>query len=227
MKKFYKKTGRRVRVDGKTPVGFDKKKLECFNCHNTSHFASECTAKGTHDGKKKRDSFYQHQEAWKQEKNQMGLLTMDDGIGPQEPEPSVTDDKSSEYSTCQSNDNAGSIETSFEHSIDPESEILRVPPEMYVSTPITTNEKGVSASKSKEVEPSCVSHIKTPKQPIKDQEELECYDEKRTRGRSKEAEVKKQRVCNTGNMMVKPVWTNTNRINHANQFVPRPVQLNT
>ncbi|GJU13105.1 ribonuclease H-like domain-containing protein [Tanacetum coccineum] len=63
MKKFYKKTGRRVRVDGKAPVGFDKKKLECFNCHNTGHFARDCTAKGTHDGKKKRDSFYQHQEA--------------------------------------------------------------------------------------------------------------------------------------------------------------------
>ncbi|GJY82267.1 hypothetical protein Tco_0495643, partial [Tanacetum coccineum] len=80
MKKFYKKTGRRVRVDGKAPVGFDKKKLECFNCHNTSDFAMDCTAKGTHDGKKKRDSFYQHQEAGKQEKNQMGLLTIDDGI---------------------------------------------------------------------------------------------------------------------------------------------------
>ncbi|GKE29958.1 hypothetical protein Tco_1445342, partial [Tanacetum coccineum] len=35
MKKFYEKIGRRVRVDGKVPVGFDKKKLECFNCHNT------------------------------------------------------------------------------------------------------------------------------------------------------------------------------------------------
>ncbi|GJT79614.1 hypothetical protein Tco_1053956 [Tanacetum coccineum] len=34
----------------------------------------------THDGKKRRESFYQHQEAGKQEKNQMGLLTMDDGI---------------------------------------------------------------------------------------------------------------------------------------------------
>ncbi|GJT63467.1 ribonuclease H-like domain-containing protein [Tanacetum coccineum] len=80
MNKFYKKTGRRVRVDGKTIVGFDKKKLECFNYHNTGHFARECTAKRTHDRKKKRDSFYQHQEAGKQEKNQMGLLTMDDGI---------------------------------------------------------------------------------------------------------------------------------------------------
>ncbi|GKC79207.1 hypothetical protein Tco_1129981 [Tanacetum coccineum] len=181
---------------------------------------------------------------------------------PQEPEPSVSDDRSSEYSTCQSNDSAGSIGTSSENSVDLESEISRVPSEVYVSTPITTNKKGVSALKSKEVEPSCVSHIKSPRQPIKDQEtpkvnrknwnammerELgkgysfikkkcfvcgslshlikDCdYYEKKM---AKEAEVKKQRVCNTGNMMAKPVWTNTNKINHSNQFVPRPVQLNT
>ncbi|GKE25501.1 ribonuclease H-like domain-containing protein [Tanacetum coccineum] len=51
MKKFYKKIRRRVRADRKAPVGFDKEKLECFNCHNTGHFTRECTAKGTHDGK--------------------------------------------------------------------------------------------------------------------------------------------------------------------------------
>ncbi|GKG48550.1 hypothetical protein Tco_0512697, partial [Tanacetum coccineum] len=50
------------------------------NCHNTGHFARECTAKGTNDGKKKRDSVYQDQAAGKQEKNQMGLLTIDDGV---------------------------------------------------------------------------------------------------------------------------------------------------
>ncbi|GKE99673.1 ribonuclease H-like domain-containing protein [Tanacetum coccineum] len=63
MKKFYKKTRRRVRIDGNKPVGFDKKKLEYFKCHNTGHFARECPSKGTNDGKK-RDC----------------LLTMDDGV---------------------------------------------------------------------------------------------------------------------------------------------------
>ncbi|GJS99319.1 ribonuclease H-like domain-containing protein [Tanacetum coccineum] len=79
MKKFYKKTGRRVRIDGNKPVGFDKKKLECFKCHNTGHFARECTSKGINDGKK-RDSFYQDQGAGKKEQNQNCLLTMDDGV---------------------------------------------------------------------------------------------------------------------------------------------------
>ncbi|GJR11934.1 putative ribonuclease H-like domain-containing protein [Tanacetum coccineum] len=40
----------------------------------------ECTAKGTNDGKKKRDLFYQHQKLGSNEKRPMGLLTMDDGI---------------------------------------------------------------------------------------------------------------------------------------------------
>ncbi|GKE31403.1 hypothetical protein Tco_1450725, partial [Tanacetum coccineum] len=43
---------------------------------------------------------------------------------------------------------------------------------------------------------------------------------------AREAEIKKQRVFNTGNGVAKPLWNNANRVNHANHFVPRPVQLN-
>ncbi|GKG03721.1 hypothetical protein Tco_0311357, partial [Tanacetum coccineum] len=41
---------------------------------------------------------------------------------------------------------------------------------------------------------------------------------------AREAEVK--RVVNTSNGVAKPVWTNANRINHSNKFVPRSIQLN-
>ncbi|GJS94560.1 hypothetical protein Tco_0801528 [Tanacetum coccineum] len=43
---------------------------------------------------------------------------------------------------------------------------------------------------------------------------------------AREAELKKQRVFNTGKGVAKLVWNNANRVNHANHFVPRPVQLN-
>ncbi|GJW50062.1 ribonuclease H-like domain-containing protein [Tanacetum coccineum] len=70
MKKFVtKRFGRRVRIDGNKPVGLGKKKLECFKCHNTVHFARECPSKETNDGKK-RDSFYQDQGTGKKEQNQ-------------------------------------------------------------------------------------------------------------------------------------------------------------
>ncbi|GJR73969.1 putative ribonuclease H-like domain-containing protein [Tanacetum coccineum] len=57
MKKFYKKTGRKLQFDAKEPVGFDKTKVECYNCHKTGHFARECRFKGTQDNRRR--------DAWK------------------------------------------------------------------------------------------------------------------------------------------------------------------
>ncbi|GJZ56157.1 ribonuclease H-like domain-containing protein, partial [Tanacetum coccineum] len=53
MKKFYKKTGRKLQFDTKEPVGFDKTKVECYNCHKTGHFARECRMKGTQENRRR------------------------------------------------------------------------------------------------------------------------------------------------------------------------------
>ncbi|GJZ60288.1 ribonuclease H-like domain-containing protein [Tanacetum coccineum] len=53
MKKFYKKTGRKLQFDAKEPVGFDKIIVECYNCHKTGHFARECRSKGNQDSRRR------------------------------------------------------------------------------------------------------------------------------------------------------------------------------
>ncbi|GJZ91640.1 ribonuclease H-like domain-containing protein [Tanacetum coccineum] len=53
IKKFYKKTGRRLHFDAKEPVGFDKSKLECYNCHKKGHFAKECRSKGNQESRRR------------------------------------------------------------------------------------------------------------------------------------------------------------------------------
>ncbi|GJR17810.1 ribonuclease H-like domain-containing protein [Tanacetum coccineum] len=44
VKRFLKKTGRNLNFNGKETVGFDKTKVECYNCHKRGHFARECRA---------------------------------------------------------------------------------------------------------------------------------------------------------------------------------------
>ncbi|GJU29075.1 ribonuclease H-like domain-containing protein [Tanacetum coccineum] len=44
VKRFLKKTRRNLNFNGKETIGFDKTKVECYNCHRRGHFARECRA---------------------------------------------------------------------------------------------------------------------------------------------------------------------------------------
>ncbi|GJZ70789.1 ribonuclease H-like domain-containing protein [Tanacetum coccineum] len=52
-RRFLKNTGRRLTVNSNENIGFDKSKVECYNCHKKGHFARECRSLRNQDYKNK------------------------------------------------------------------------------------------------------------------------------------------------------------------------------
>nr|GEW52015.1 hypothetical protein [Tanacetum cinerariifolium] len=74
--RFWKKTGKKITIQGTHVAGFDKSKVESFTCHKIGHFARECRAPRSQD-RGRRESYKQGS---KEEESALKALMAIDGI---------------------------------------------------------------------------------------------------------------------------------------------------
>ncbi|GJW10898.1 ribonuclease H-like domain-containing protein [Tanacetum coccineum] len=94
-RKFYQRTGRKIIIDGSNTAGYDKSKVECFNCHKMGHFARECRKEAPRSKDNKMwNQLGRRLSAEMQVEEILGKTWLSCRVGSIQGKPEVTNDKS-------------------------------------------------------------------------------------------------------------------------------------
>nr|GEX97049.1 hypothetical protein [Tanacetum cinerariifolium] len=77
-RRFLKNTGKKLDMANKERIGFEKSKVECFNCHKRGNFARECKAPRNQDSRNKEPI---RRTVPVEVTNSYALVTQCDGLG--------------------------------------------------------------------------------------------------------------------------------------------------
>ncbi|GJT45225.1 putative ribonuclease H-like domain-containing protein [Tanacetum coccineum] len=75
--RLWKKTSKKITIQGSDVAGFDKSKVECFNCHKLGNFVRECRAPRSQD-RSRRESYKKEPKV--EEPSHKAMMAID-GIG--------------------------------------------------------------------------------------------------------------------------------------------------